>query len=113
MPNPIVFAPLGLCTGIKVTNVRSVLDREGDRIMITGRMASDRVVGLDVEPDLQCDALNREDEICLASCSVHQGVFAVTKKVTFMIRVEEVSSYIEWDDIEKISLYVIIRRQCR
>lgn len=113
MINTTIYDPLGLDTGIKVTNVRSVLDKEGDRIIITGRMTSDRIIGLDVEPDLQCDVFNQKDQICLSACSVHQGVFAVTRKVSFTIQVEEVSRYIEWDDIAKINLYVIFQRPYR
>lgn len=110
MPDTIIHDPLGLNSGIKVTNVRSVLDREGDRIMITGRMTSDRIIGIDIEPELQCDVFNQKDQVCLSACSVHQGVFAVTRKVTFSIQVEEVSRYMKWDDIERISLYVIFRK---
>lgn len=110
MPNATVHDPLGIDTGIKISNLRSVLDRKGDRIVITGRMTGDRIVGIDVEPDLQCDIINQQDQICMSVCSTHQGVFAITRKVTFTVQVEEVSRYIEWDDIARISLYVIFRR---
>ena len=107
MPNTIIQDPLGLNTGIKVTNVRSVLDRDEDSIMICGRMSGDRIVGLDSEPDLQCDIVNQKDQICLSACSVHQGVFAVTRKVTFTLQIRSVSKYIDWDDIARLELYVI------
>lgn len=110
MPNTIIDDPLGLDSGIKVTKVRCVLDRDRDRIMITGRMSGDRIVGLDLEPDIQCDIINKKDQICLSACSVHQGVFAVTRKVTFTVQIEEVSRVIgDWDEIDRIKLYVIFR----
>ena len=105
----IIQDPLGLETGIKITNVRSVLDRDCDRILISGRMYSDRIVGLDIEPDLQCEIVNAKDQICLSVCSVHQGVFSVTRNVMFTLLIEEVSRSIDWEDIERINLYAIFR----
>lgn len=113
MLNTIIHDPLGLDTGIKITHVRSLLDRDGDKIMIYGRMSGDRVVGLDVEPDLQCDIINQKGQICMSACSDHHGVFGVTKRVTFKVQIESVSKYMDWDDISKISLYVIFRRASR
>lgn len=72
MINTTIYDPLGLDTGIKITNVRSVLDKEGDRIIITGRMTSDRIIGLDVEPDLQCEVFNQKDQICLPVQSIRE-----------------------------------------
>ena len=110
MPSTIIHDPLGLITGIKVTNVRSVMDRERDCILIQGRMSGDHVVGSELEPDVQCDIVNRDEQICLSASSVHQGVYSVTKKVTFTLQIEEVSRDINWDDITRLDLYVIFRK---
>ena len=110
MPPTIIHDPLGFDTGIKVTNVRSVMDRERDYILIQGRMSGDHVVGPELEPDLQCDIVNRKEQICLSASSVHQGVYSVTKKATFTLQIEEVSRSIDWDDIARLDLYVIFRR---
>ena len=106
----IIHDSLGCDTGIKVTNVRSVLDKERDSIFISGRMSGDHVVGPDLEPDLQCDIVNKEDQICCSAVSTHQGVYSVTKRVTFTLQVDAVSESIRWDDIARINLYVIFRR---
>ena len=106
----IIHDPLGLDSGIKVSSVRSSLDRNRDCILIRGHLSGDRMVGPDLEPDLQCDVINKKDQICLSGSSTHQGVYSVTKKVTFTLKIEAVSQSIDWDDIAKISLYVIFRK---
>lgn len=103
----IIHDPLGLDSGIKVSSVRSSLDRERDCILIRGHLSGSHMVGPDLEPDLQCDVINKKDQICLSGSSTHQGVYSVTKKVTFTLKIEAVSQSIDWDDIERISLYVI------
>ena len=109
MPHTSIDDPLGLDSGIRVTNVRCVLDRDNDRILISGRMSGNRILGLDIEPDLQCDIL-KNDQVCLSACSVHQGVFAITRRVTFTTKIEAVSERVAWNEINEIFLYVIFRR---
>lgn len=64
----------------------------------------------DLEPDIQCDIVNQEEQVCLSAISVHQGIYSVTKRVTFTLKVENVSQSIDWDDITKIHLYVIFHK---
>lgn len=112
MPPTIIQDPMGFETGIKVTNIRSVLDREKATIVIKGRLTGGQVVGPDFEPEIQCDVVNKDEQICLTSVSTHQGVFSVTRKVSFTIELKNISQHIEIDDIKKIDLYVIFRRPC-
>lgn len=106
----IIHDPLGLESGIKISGVRSSLDREHDCILIIGHLSGDRMIGPDLEPDLQCDVINKNEQICISGTSNHQGVYSVTKKVTFTLKIEAVSQSIDWNDIAKISLYVIFRK---
>lgn len=107
----IIHDSLGFDTGIKVTDVRSVLDRIRDCILIRGHMSSGEHVAVpDLEPDIQCDIVNQEEQVCLSAISVHQGIYSVTKRVTFTLKVENVSQSIDWDDITKIHLYVIFHK---
>lgn len=112
MPPTIIQDPMGFETGIKVTNIRSVLDREKDTIVIRGRMTGWQVVGPDLEPEIQCDLVNKKEQISLTAVSTHQGVFSVTRKVSFTIELENISQHIEIDEIKRIDLYVIFRRPC-
>lgn len=106
----IIKDPDGMETGIKITNVSSVLNKDGDRIEISGRMSGIPVVGPGFEPDIECELLNHEAQICHSATSVHQGVYYVTKQVTFTLKIEDISQSIGWDNLGEINLYVIFRR---
>lgn len=106
----IIKDSLGLETGIKVTHVRSVFEKDKDRLLISGRIMGDRVAMPGFEPDIQCDVINREGQVCITSCSTHSGVFFVTKQASFSLQINGISQAVPWQDIARIELYVIFRK---
>ena len=111
MSKTIIDDPLGIDSVIRIKNVRCLLDRDGDRIMITGRMSGDRIAGLfNAEPDIQCEIVDQKDQICLSACSVHDGIFSYSGRAAFTVLIESVSRSVAWDSIETIRLYLIYRR---
>ena len=111
IPEIYVQDSLGFDTGVKVTDVYCRIDREADCIHIYGHMLSEaHVVSPDLEPDLQCDVLNSRDQVCCSAVSAHNGVYSVTRKVTFELLIRFVSQSVGWENIAKITLYVIFHR---
>lgn len=83
---------LGLRTGISINRVRVIYDTKGDWIKITGRLATnDRTyTSFEYEPDLQADVVNANNQICLSSTSMHEGLLAASQKVSFSMEIKNV-----------------------
>ena len=92
--NAKVEDPMGLETGIRIDMVRTVLDKTKGNIIIHGRMTActRSVVSPDVEPDVECAIIDRENCIAVVSLSHHNGCFWINRQAMFTIRVEDVSA---------------------
>lgn len=103
---------LGLKTGISINKVRVVYDRDKDWIKITGQLLSNSrtYTSFEFEPDLQADLINSQNQICLSSASRYEGCFAASQKISFSMKIPQVSDYILWDEIQEIRMYLIFRK---
>ena len=103
---------LGLKTGISINKVRVVYNRDKDWIKITGQLASNSraYISFEYEPDLSADLINSKNQICLSSVSRHEGCFAASQKISFSLKIKNVSEYILWDEIQEIRMYIIFRK---
>ena len=104
---------LGLKTGISINKVRVLFDRDYDWIKITGQLESNSrtYTSFEYEPDLQADLINTNNQICLSSASRHEGCFAASQKISFSLKMQNVSEYIPWDAIQEIHMYLIFRNR--
>ena len=105
---------LGLRTGVCIKQVRVLVDRECDCIRITGRLEmNDNAYPISpgFEPEVQADLLNNEDQVCFGAASTHDGCLKASKRVSFRLKLENVSKAIPYSSIEEIHLYLIFIRR--
>ena len=103
---------LGLKTGISINKVRVVYDKDKDWIKITGQLTSNSrtYTSFEFEPAVQADLINSQNQICLSSTSSHEGCFAASQKISFSMKIQNVSDYIFWEEIQEIRMYLIFKK---
>lgn len=106
----------GTETGIRINNERVLIDRGKDRIVITGRIepSSDKAyTNLLFEPEIQADLINRKNQVCHTCISNHEACYAASQGkqgISFIVRLECVSDYISWEDIDRLEINIVFRK---
>ena len=110
--NAKVEDPMGLETGIRIDMVRTVLDKAKGSINIHGRMTActRSAISSDMEPDVECAIIDRDDCVASVVLSSHNGCFRINRQAMFSIIVEDVPNEISWDEISELQLRVIYHR---
>lgn len=110
--NAKVEDPMGLETGIRIDMVRTVLDKTKGNIHIHGRMTActRSAVSSDMEPDVECAIIDKDECVAAVVLSSHNGCFRINRQAIFTIHVEDVLSEISWEEICELQLRVIYHR---
>ena len=104
--NVIIEDALGVYSGIQIQNVSNRIEPEKDHIIVYGELVArhDLSVANNYEPEICLNVLDPHGKIIYNTQSTHTGVFWITRRTTFSLKIEELSEKCEWDKIAGIQL---------
>lgn len=106
----IVRDPLGLQSGIQITQESFRFFPENDQILICGYFSSSRnlVFPADcLEPEIYGDIIDRDGKLVRSVKGSHEGRFWINRKSPFQLNIKNVSESVDWKEIDSVVLYVM------